>query len=124
MFVKYAQAFVIFPGGFGTLDELFESLTLVQTGKIDHFPVILHDSDYWKQMLEWLSHPVVDERMISPADLKLFRLTDDLDEIVRIVEESFAEAATSDEKAEVKTGSEDAGQAEQEKEHQRHAFPD
>ena len=124
MFVKYAQAFVIFPGGFGTLDELFESLTLVQTGKIDHFPVILHDSAYWQAMLDWLSHPVIDERMISPADLKLFKLTDDLGEIVRLIQESFAETERSDERAAAATGSEDAGQAEQEKQHQRHAFPD
>jgi uncharacterized protein (TIGR00730 family) len=124
MFVKYAQAFVIFPGGFGTLDELFESLTLVQTGKIDHFPVILHGSEYWKPMLDWLEHPVVDERMISAPDLKLFTLTDDLASIVRLIEESFTEAERSDERAEVATGSEDAGQAEQEQRHQRHAFPD
>src|SRR6187399_3663108 len=124
MFVKYAQGFVIFPGGFGTLDELFESLTLVQTGKIDHFPVILYDTEYWKPLVDWLRDPVADERMISQADLGLFRLTDDNEAIVRWVQESFTEAARSDEKAEVATGSEDAGQAEQEKRHQRHAFPD
>jgi uncharacterized protein (TIGR00730 family) len=124
MFVKYAQAFVIFPGGFGTLDELFESLTLVQTGKIDHFPVILHGTEYWRPMLDWLEHPVVDERMISPRDLKLFMLTDDQEEIVQMIERSFAEAARADEKAAAAAGSEDAGQAEQEQRHQRQPFPD
>ncbi len=124
MFVKYAQAFVIFPGGFGTLDELFESLTLVQTGKIDHFPVILHGTDYWQPMLDRLAHPRVDERMIAAADLKLFRLTDDLDEIVALIERSFSDAKKADKKAQRATGSEDAGQARQEKRHQRQPFPD
>ena len=124
MFVKYAQAFVIFPGGYGTLDELFESLTLVQTGKIDHFPVILYGTEYWKPLVDWLTDPVADERMIARNDLKLFRLTDDNDSIIRWVDESFADAARSDERAEAATGSEDAGQSELEKRHQRHAFPD
>jgi uncharacterized protein (TIGR00730 family) len=124
MFVKYAQGFVIFPGGFGTLDELFESLTLVQTGKIDHFPVILHDTEYWKPLADWINHPLADERMISKSDLGLFRLTDDNAEIVRWIEESFADAAQSDERAEAATGTDNAGQAQQEKRHQRHAFPD
>ena len=62
MFVKYAQGFVIFPGGFGTLDELFESLTLVQTGKIDHFPVILWGTDYWRPLVDWLQDPVAQEQ--------------------------------------------------------------
>jgi uncharacterized protein (TIGR00730 family) len=124
MFVKYAQGFVIFPGGFGALDELFESLTLVQTGKIDHFPVILHDTEYWKPLADWINHPLADERMISKSDLGLFRLTDDNAEIVRWIEESFADAAQSDERAEAATGTDNAGQAQQEKRHQRHAFPD
>jgi uncharacterized protein (TIGR00730 family) len=124
MFVKYAQGFVIFPGGYGTLDELFESLTLVQTGKIDHFPVILYGTEYWKPLVDWLTDPVADERMIAQSDLRLFRLTDDSDEIVKMIEESFAEAAQAEAKAEAVTGSEEAAQAEQEKQHQRHAFPD
>ena len=69
MFVKYAQAFVIFPGGFGTFDELFESLTLVQTGKIDHFPIILFGSEYWSGLLEWLGSEVVSRGNISEIDL-------------------------------------------------------
>ncbi len=91
MFVKYAQGFVIFPGGFGTLDELFESLTLVQTGKIEHFPVILFDTAYWQGLVDWLSD--AGQRrigMVAPADLALFRLTDDTDQVVAWIEESFA----------------------------------
>ncbi len=124
MFVKYAQGFVIFPGGFGTLDELFESLTLVQTGKIDHFPVILYGTEYWQPLIDWLTDPVATERMISQEDLRLFRVTDDSEAIVRWIEESFLEAEEAEVKAENATGSQDAAQAEQEKRHQRHRFPD
>jgi uncharacterized protein (TIGR00730 family) len=92
MFVKYAQGFVIFPGGFGTFDELFESITLVQTGKIEHFPIILFGSDYWRALVEWLHDPVAQERMISAEDLRLFRVTDDPDEVVEWIEESFRAA--------------------------------
>jgi uncharacterized protein (TIGR00730 family) len=92
MFVKYAQAFVIFPGGFGTFDELFESLVLVQTGKIDHFPVILYGSGYWQPLLDWLRGTVVAHAMIAPADLELFRVTDSLDDVVAWIERSFVEA--------------------------------
>jgi len=89
MFVKYAQAFVIFPGGFGTFDELFESLTLVQTGKIDHFPIILFGSEYWSGLLGWLRSTVADEGKIDPGDLEIMRLSDDVEEIVAIIAESF-----------------------------------
>ena len=89
MFVKYAQAFVIFPGGFGTFDELFESLTLVQTGKIDHFPIILFGSEYWSGLLEWLGSEVVSRGNISEIDLDLLRVSDDIDEIVDIIAESY-----------------------------------
>jgi len=93
MFVKYAQGFVIFPGGFGTFDELFESLVLVQTGKIDHFPVILFGSAYWKPLVDWLSTSVLDHGMIAPIDLELFRVTDDLDDVEAWIDQSFADAA-------------------------------
>src|SRR6476659_5957234 len=69
MFVKAAEGFVIFPGGFGTLDELFESLTLIQTGKVLHFPVVLLDSDYWQGLLEWLRERTLPEGLISPDDM-------------------------------------------------------
>ncbi|HET6966117.1 MAG TPA: TIGR00730 family Rossman fold protein [Acidimicrobiales bacterium] len=77
MFVKYADAFVVFPGGFGTLDELFEAVTLVQTGKILHFPVVLYGSDYWSGLLDWLRGQVLTEAKVSPEDLDIFRTCDD-----------------------------------------------
>ena len=80
MFMKYAEAFCIFPGGFGTLDELFESLTLIQTGKVEHFPVVLFGRDYWQGLLDWIEQQPLDEGKIAPADLDLFTLTDDIDE--------------------------------------------
>jgi uncharacterized protein (TIGR00730 family) len=87
MFVKYAEAFVIFPGGFGTMDELFESLTLIQTGKVRDFPVILFGGDYWDGLLGWLRERMLDEGKISPADLDLLMLTDSPEEAVaRVVD--------------------------------------
>jgi hypothetical protein len=90
MFVKYAQGFVIFPGGFGTLDELFESVTLVQTGKIDHFPIILFGKRYWRGLVDFLADEVVQKHMIAPGDLSLLRLTDDTDEAVEWLVQAFA----------------------------------
>jgi uncharacterized protein (TIGR00730 family) len=84
-FVKPAQGFVIFPGGFGTLDELYEALTLIQTGKVLHFPVVLFDRDYWQEMLDWIRGELLADGMISPDDLELLYVTDDADEAVRIV---------------------------------------
>jgi uncharacterized protein (TIGR00730 family) len=88
MFVRYACAFVALPGGFGTLDELFESLTLIQTGKIrDHFPILLVGTSYWSGLLGWLRDQVVEGGKIDPSDLDLIELTDDLDLVVeRIVQ--------------------------------------
>lgn len=80
MFVKYAQAFVIFPGGFGTMDELFESLTLIQTGKVRVFPVVLVGRDYWGGLMDWLRDRMAAEGKISPKDLDLVLVTDDLEE--------------------------------------------
>jgi len=91
MFVKAAEGFVIFPGGFGTLDELFESLTLIQTGKIGSFPVVLFDTGYWGPMLDWIRGRVLDDGMISPSDLELLRCTDDPAEAVRFVVSHFNE---------------------------------
>lgn len=82
MFVKYAEGFVIYPGGFGTLDELFEALTLIQTGKLGHFPLILFGSEYWQGLLEWIRGPLLVERKIAETDLDLLSLTDDPDEVV------------------------------------------
>jgi uncharacterized protein (TIGR00730 family) len=83
MFVKYAQAFCVLPGGFGTLDELFEALTLVQTGKVTRFPVVLLGRAYWAGLITWLTDTMRAEGKIGPADLDLLCLTDDVDEAVR-----------------------------------------
>jgi uncharacterized protein (TIGR00730 family) len=86
MFVKYAQAFVIMPGGFGTLDEMFEALTLVQTRKVTRFPVILYGTEYWRDLIDWLRNVVLADGKISAPDLDLVHCSDDVDEIVeRIV---------------------------------------
>jgi uncharacterized protein (TIGR00730 family) len=86
MFVKYADAFVIFPGGYGTLDELFEALTLIETRKVQDFPVILMGSDYWGGMLDWIRDTLLVHAAISKEDVALLRLTDDTDEAVRIIQ--------------------------------------
>ena len=82
MFVKYADAFVIFPGGYGTMDELFEALTLIQTGKIQNFPVVLFGSDYWHGLLDWIRSTMLEQGRISQADFELVHLTDDPEEVV------------------------------------------
>jgi uncharacterized protein (TIGR00730 family) len=89
-FVRPAQGFVIFPGGFGTLDELYEALTLIQTGKIKHFPVVLFDSDYWAEMLDWTRGELLADGMISDRDLALLQVTDDPDEAVAMVLARYA----------------------------------
>jgi uncharacterized protein (TIGR00730 family) len=86
MFVRYATAFVVFPGGFGTLDELFEALLLIQTRKIREFPVVLVGTEWWSGLIGWMRDRVAAEAMISPGDLELMRCTDDPDEVVAIVE--------------------------------------
>lgn len=85
MFVKAAEGFVIFPGGFGTQDELWEALTLIQTGKIGNFPVVLFDSDYWEELLDWLRKEMLDDGLISPEDVELLYLTDEPQEAVELV---------------------------------------
>ena len=85
MFVKYAQGFVIFPGGFGTLDELFESLTLIQTSKVHNFPVVMFGTDYWGGLMDWIKDKLVEERKISPADIDLMYLTDSPEDAVQFV---------------------------------------
>jgi uncharacterized protein (TIGR00730 family) len=89
MFVKYAEAFVIFPGGFGTMDELFEALTLIQTGKIVHFPVIMFGSDYWAGLRQWIRDRVLAEGKISPEDLDLMVVTDDIQDAADIVQQYY-----------------------------------
>mgnify|MGYP000020590070 CR=1 FL=1 len=85
MFIKYAVAYIILPGGFGTFDELFEAITLIQTHKIKPFPVILVGSEYWKGLLDWIKGVVLKEGKISPQDLEIFQLIDEPEEIVKTI---------------------------------------
>jgi uncharacterized protein (TIGR00730 family) len=89
MFVKYAQGFVIFPGGYGTLDELFEALTLIQTGKLGNFPVILYGAEFWRGLLDWIDDRLVGSGKIAAGDRGLLIVTEDVDEIVRVVVSSY-----------------------------------
>jgi hypothetical protein len=102
MFVKYATAFVVFPGGYGTMDELFEALTLIQTGKVKYFPVVLYGRAYWKGMVEWLEARVAGEGKIRTEDLALFNVTDEPNEVLRVItkarerrSQSFAQVPTT-----------------------------
>jgi uncharacterized protein (TIGR00730 family) len=98
MFVKYAEGFVIFPGGFGTLDELFEALTLIQTGKVDHFPVVLYGKDYWSGLLQWIRDKPLYEEKISPVDLDLLIITDDVEVACQAIVESRRDREGRDER--------------------------
>ncbi|HEX9697644.1 MAG TPA: TIGR00730 family Rossman fold protein [Actinomycetota bacterium] len=105
MFVKYAEGFVVFPGGFGTFDELFEALTLIQTGKVLDFPVVLVGSDYWSGLIDWLKARTLDLGMIAPEDLDIFRVCDDPNEVVPHLRDVMKRrTATSDPKAEPVVG--------------------
>ncbi len=96
MFVKYAQAFVILPGGFGTLDELFEALTLVQTRKVTRFPVVLFGIEYWAGLVDWIRGSLLDSGTISPHDLDLFTVTDDVEEVLSLIRASEASGTPGD----------------------------
>jgi uncharacterized protein (TIGR00730 family) len=89
MFVKYACGFVALPGGFGTLDEIFEALTLKQTRKIHDFPVILFGTAYWEGLIDWFTEQLLADKMISKRDLKLFTVTDDVDEVVETIRRHY-----------------------------------
>jgi uncharacterized protein (TIGR00730 family) len=91
MFVKAAEGFVVFPGGFGTADELFEALTLIQTGKVLHFPVVLYDRTFWSAMRDWIRDKALPLGMVSPGDLELLTITDDVREAVQTVLDRYAE---------------------------------
>jgi uncharacterized protein (TIGR00730 family) len=91
MFVKYAEGFIIFPGGFGTMDELFESLTLIQTRKVRHFPVVLMGSGYWAGLLDWIRGTMIREGKISPDDLDLILVTDSPEDAVDRIAQSYEE---------------------------------
>ena len=92
MFVKYAEAFIIFPGGFGTMDELFEALTLIQTKKVNHFPVILYDSKYWQGLLDWIHNTMLVTGKVSVEDEALLRVCDSPEEICQIVIDAYRES--------------------------------
>ena len=96
MFVKAAEGFVIFPGGFGTLDELFESLTLIQTGKVLHFPVVLFDTGYCRPLVEWIEERPLAEGMVSPEDIALLLLTDDGNEAVETIVDCYDRRCAAD----------------------------
>jgi uncharacterized protein (TIGR00730 family) len=85
MFAKYSMAFLVFPGGYGTMDELFEALTLIQTGKMKHFPVVLFGKAYWAGLVDWLQHTVAREGKVDARDLLLFQCTDDPREAADII---------------------------------------
>jgi len=109
-FIKYSQAFVVLPGGFGTLDELFEALTLVQTGKITRFPIVLVGTAFWSPLLDWFRTTLVSEGVISPEDPDLIALTDDPEEVVRLIVEAHrGEARRREEQAAVDAAEEEAG---------------
>ena len=96
MFVKYAQAFVVLPGGFGTLDELFEAVTLVQTKKVTRFPVILMGSAYWSGLIDWVKSTLLADGKVSATDLELIQITDDVAEAVRIIVDADKALALSE----------------------------
>ncbi|RLA97881.1 MAG: TIGR00730 family Rossman fold protein [Deltaproteobacteria bacterium] len=85
MFIKYAIGYIIFPGGFGTMDELFEALTLIQTEKVKPFPVVMLGSDYWRGLLDWIDNKMLKENKISPGDRAIIKVTDSIDEVVNIL---------------------------------------
>lgn len=95
MFVKYAQGFIVFPGGFGTLDEFFEAMTLIQTNKVTRFPVVLIGKNYWSGLVEWIKKTMIENKTISKEDVDLFKVTDDCDEAVNIICEFYKKHSLS-----------------------------
>jgi uncharacterized protein (TIGR00730 family) len=100
MFVKAAEGFIVFQGGFGTLDELFEALTLIQTGKVMHFPVVLFGRSYWQPVLDWTRGTLLGQGMISPEDLKLLFVTDDPAQAFRVVDDCYRQGCADGSPAE------------------------
>ena len=96
MFTKYAQAFVVFPGGFGTLDELFEALTLIQTKKIKRFPIYMIGTSYWKDLITWMETTLLKKGFIKDKDFALFKITDDIDEVAQGVKEHYEETRSTE----------------------------
>ena len=89
IFMKYAQGYIVLPGGFGTLDELFEAMTLIQTAKLVHFPIIMVDKEYWTGLLDWIKARLLEEENISDEDLSIFHLVDTAEEAVLVIEEFY-----------------------------------
>jgi uncharacterized protein (TIGR00730 family) len=108
MFVKYAEGFVIFPGGFGTLDELFESLTLIQTGKVEHFPVVMYGKDYWEGLVQWIREKPLYEEKISPQDLDLVTITDDVEEAAAAIVKAYRRREQREQRQEEERASQEA----------------
>jgi uncharacterized protein (TIGR00730 family) len=100
MLVKASEGFVLFPGGFGTLDEMFEALTLIQTGKVLNFPVVLFDGRYWGDLLDWIGEELLDHGMVSPDDVELLMLTSDPEEAVDLVVTCYEERCAEETPAE------------------------
>ncbi|MBE7440927.1 MAG: hypothetical protein KFKLKKLM_01692 [Flavobacteriales bacterium] len=91
MFVKYAQGFIVLPGGFGTLDELFEAITLVQTHKVGRFPIVLVGKSFWGGLLEWIKSTLLEEKNISPKDIELFAIVDTAEEAVKVIDDFYGQ---------------------------------
>lgn len=90
MFMKYSQGYIVCPGGFGTMDELFEAMTLIQTQKIGRFPIVLVGSDYWSGMIDWIKNTLLEEGNISAADLDLFRIVDEAEDAVKLIDDFYS----------------------------------
>lgn len=103
MFLKYAKGFVIFPGGYGTMDELFETLTLIQTRKIEPMPIVLMGKSYYTGLLEWIKQVMMTEKMISPDDMDIFLLTDDVEEAIVHLKEKTKSVGDKDRFLEIQT---------------------
>jgi uncharacterized protein (TIGR00730 family) len=89
MFMKYSQGYIVLPGGFGTLDEAFEAITLIQTQKLVHFPIIMVVKDYWKGLVDWINEKLLKEESISPEDINIFKMVDTPEEAVKNIEEFY-----------------------------------
>ena len=89
IFIKYAKAFVIFPGGYGTMDEFFESITLIQTEIIEKFPVVLVGSEYWEPLVHWLKHSMLKEKNINPEDLDIFQIVDTAEDVIKVIRKFY-----------------------------------
>jgi uncharacterized protein (TIGR00730 family) len=89
MFMKYAQGYIVLPGGFGTLDELFEAITLIQTAKLVHFPIVLVQSSFWEGLINWIKERILSEKKINPEDLDIFKVVDTPEEAVKVIEDFY-----------------------------------